>query len=112
LRHRLRDAVPTRPYSRRTGAAYVAWIGRYIVFDRKTHPAQMALPTSRSSSLPVVLSRDEVGAILKQLAGIVRRVVMLLYGAGLRLEVGAGTSVPKDPADQCAFCLTRTCHTT
>jgi integron integrase len=36
--------------------------------------------------LPVVLSRDEVGAILKQLTGTVRLVVMLLYGTGLRLE--------------------------
>ena len=36
--------------------------------------------------LPVVLSRDEVGAVLKQLTGTERLVVMLLYGAGLRLE--------------------------
>jgi integron integrase len=36
--------------------------------------------------LPVVLSRDEVGAILKRLTGTERLVVMLLYGAGLRLE--------------------------
>jgi integron integrase len=36
--------------------------------------------------LPVVLSRDEVTALLKPLAGTVRLVVTLLYGAGLRLE--------------------------
>jgi integrase len=36
--------------------------------------------------LPVVLSREEVGAILKQLTGTERLVVMQLYGAGLRLE--------------------------
>ena len=36
--------------------------------------------------LPVVLSRNEIGAILKQLAGTERLIVMLLYGAGLRLE--------------------------
>ncbi len=36
--------------------------------------------------LPVVLSRDEVGAILKQLTGTTRLFVMLLYGTGLRLE--------------------------
>ena len=36
--------------------------------------------------LPVVLSRDEVGAILKQLTGTERLFVMLLYGTGLRLE--------------------------
>ena len=36
--------------------------------------------------LPVVLSRDEVGAILKQLTGTERLIVMLLYGSGVRLE--------------------------
>jgi len=36
--------------------------------------------------LPVVLSRDEVGALLKQLTGTERLFVMLLYGTGLRLE--------------------------
>ena len=133
LLDRVRDAVRTRHYSRRTEEAYVAWIRRYILFHGKTHPAQMGAPdisrfltwlavdrqVSASTQnqalsallflykqvlaieigsippvvrartperLPVVLSRDEVGAILKQLTGTERLVVMLLYGAGLRLE--------------------------
>ena len=36
--------------------------------------------------LPVVLSREEIGAILKQLTGTERLFVTLLYGTGLRLE--------------------------
>jgi len=36
--------------------------------------------------LPVVLSRDEIGALLKQLTGTERLIVMLLYGSGVRLE--------------------------
>lgn len=36
--------------------------------------------------LPVVLSRPEIGALLKQLTGTMRLIVMLLYGTGLRLE--------------------------
>jgi integron integrase len=36
--------------------------------------------------LPVVLSREEIGGILEQLAGTERLFVMLLYGTGLRLE--------------------------
>lgn len=135
LVERVRDAVRTRHYSRRTEEAYVAWIRRYIVFHRKTHPAQMGAseisqfltwlavdrrvsastqnqalsallflykqvlaievgpvpPVVRARTperLPVVLSRDEVGAILKPLIGTERLVVMLLYGAGLRLEEG------------------------
>jgi len=35
--------------------------------------------------LPVVLSREEVRAVLVQLRGVSRLVVLLLYGAGLRL---------------------------
>src|SRR3989442_1263694 len=35
--------------------------------------------------LPVVLSREEVRAVLAQLRGVSRLVVLLLYGAGLRL---------------------------
>ena len=36
--------------------------------------------------LPVVLTRTEVSAVLSRLAGTPRLVVMLLYGAGLRLQ--------------------------
>jgi len=35
--------------------------------------------------MPVVLSREEVSAVLAQLTGTMKLVVMLLYGAGLRL---------------------------
>jgi integron integrase len=36
--------------------------------------------------LPVVLSREEIGAILKQVTGTERLIVMVLYGSGVRLE--------------------------
>ena len=36
--------------------------------------------------LPVVLSREEIGAILKQVTGTMRLIVMLLYGTGVRIE--------------------------
>jgi integron integrase len=35
--------------------------------------------------LPVVLSRDEVSAVVAQSSGVLRIIVLLLYGAGLRL---------------------------
>ena len=41
LLDRVRDAVRTRHYSRRTEEAYVARSRRYIFFHRKTHPDQM-----------------------------------------------------------------------
>ena len=133
LLDRVREAIRVRHYSRRTEDAYVTWIRRYIVFHRKTHPAQMGAaeisqfltwlavdrqisastqnqalsallflykavltieigavpPVVRARTperLPVVLSREEMAAILKQLTGTERLVVMLLYGSGLRLE--------------------------
>lgn len=133
LLDRVRHAIRMRHYSRRTEEAYVSWIRRYIVFHRKTHPAQMGAceisqfltwlaverrvsastqnqalssllflykhvlgievgqvpPIVRARTpdrLPVVLSREEIGMLLKQLEGTERLVVILLYGAGLRLE--------------------------
>ncbi|MDO8794814.1 MAG: integron integrase [Vicinamibacterales bacterium] len=133
LLDRVRDAVRTRHYSRRTEEAYVAWIRRYIVFHRTTHPTQMGAskisqfltwlavdrrvsastqnqalsallflykevlaieiaaipPVVRERTperLPVVLSREEIGAILKRLTGTERLIVMVLYGSGVRLE--------------------------
>jgi len=133
LLDRVRHAVRTRHYSRRTEQAYVDWIRRYIAFHRMTHPAQLGAsdvsqfltwlavdrrvsastqnqalsallflythvlaieipampPVVRARTperLPVVLSREEVDAILAHLVGVAHLCVMLLYGSGLRLE--------------------------
>jgi len=40
---------------------------------------------STSDRLPVVLSRDEVRAVLERMEGVPRLIALLLYGAGLRL---------------------------
>lgn len=133
LLDRVRDAIRTRHYSRRTETAYVTWIRRYIVFHRKAHPSTLGAPeisafltwlatvqqVSASTQnqalaallflyervlevpvgrvenvvrakqplrLPVVLSRDEVAAVLSHLSGTTWIIGMLLYGSGLRLE--------------------------
>jgi integron integrase len=132
LLDRVRDAVRTRHYSRRTEKAYVHWIKRYIFFHDKRHPAEMGaaevgafltalavrnkvaastqnqalsallflyrevlgaeLPwlddvvrAKRPLRLPVVLTRDEVRAVLQRVDGVPRLMAILLYGAGLRL---------------------------
>ena len=41
LLDRVRHAIRTRHYSRRTEQAYVDWIRRYIVFHNKKHPSTM-----------------------------------------------------------------------
>ena len=133
LLDRVRHAIRTRHYSRRTEQAYVDWIRRYIAFHRMTHPTQLGAsdvsqfltwlavdrrvsastqnqalsallflythvltieipampPVVRARTperLPVVLSREEVAAILAHLVGVAHLFVMLLYGSGLRLE--------------------------
>ena len=133
LLDRVRQAIQTRHYSRRTAEAYVHWIRRYIVFHGKKHPSILSAPdisafltwlaverqVSASTQnqalsavlflykavlgieigmvpsvvrartperLPVVLSRAEIAAILKQLTGTMQLVVMLLDGTGVRIE--------------------------
>jgi hypothetical protein len=132
LLDRVREAIRTRHYSRRTEEAYVYWIRRYIVFHGKAHPSTQGAPeisafltwlavqqqvsaSTQNQALsallflyrrvlgmelgaieqiprarmpvrvPVVLSRDEVSRILKQVTGKIWMIVVLLYGAGLRI---------------------------
>ena len=133
LLDRVRHAIRTRHYSRRTEEAYVYWIRRYIVFHKKTHPANLGaseiaafltwlavqqhvsastqnqalsallflykhvlgievgridqVPRARMPiRVPVVLSRDEVKRVMEQLTGTMWIIVVLLYGAGLRIQ--------------------------
>ncbi len=132
LLDRVREALRSRHYSRRTEEAYIAWIRRYIFFHGKRHPAEMGGPevtrfltalavegrvaastqnqalsallflyrevlgvelpwlddvvrAKRPDRLPVVLTRDEVRALLERLSGAPRLMACLLYGAGLRV---------------------------
>ena len=140
LHDRVRGALQTRHYSRRTEKAYVGWIRRYIFFHSKRHPAEMGaaevtafltwlavdrgvsastqnqalgallflyrevldqnLPwldelvrARRPQRVPVVMTRDEVRAVLQNLHGTPRLLALLFYGAGLRLLEGAGLRV-------------------
>ena len=133
---RVRQALQTRHYSRRTEKTYVAWIRRYILFHNKRHPMEMGaaevtqfltalaverkvaastqnqalgallflyrevlqqnLPwlddvvrARRPQHVPVVMTREEVRAVLQHLHGIPRLLALLFYGAGLRLLEGA-----------------------
>jgi len=132
LLDRVREAIRTRHYSRRTVKAYVAWIRRYIFFHDTRHPADMGAAeitrfltslavdgkvaastqnqalsallflyrdvlqqevpwlddlvcAKRPHHLPVVLTREEVRAVLAEIHGVPRLMAFLLYGAGLRL---------------------------
>jgi integron integrase len=132
LLDRLREALRSRHYSRRTEQTYCHWVKRFIYFHNLRHPAQMAEPeinaylthlavkekvsastqnqalsallflyrhvldreigdlgevirTRKSCHIPVVMTREEVKAVLAQLAGDKWLMASLMYGAGLRL---------------------------
>jgi len=55
------------------------------VLGRELEGLDRAVRAKRPRRLPVVLTRDEVSAVLAQLDGDARLVVTLLYGSGLRL---------------------------
>ena len=132
LLDRLRQALRSRHYSRRTEQTYCQWVKRYIYFHNVRHPAEMAEPeinvfltnlavkekvsastqnqalsallflyrhvlghkigdlgevirARKTRRLPVVMTRDEVKAVLGCLTGDKRLMASLMYGAGLRL---------------------------
>jgi len=58
------------------------------VLDRQLEGLDAAVRARASRALPVVLSRDEIRAILGELAPRDRLVATLLYGSGLRLLEG------------------------
>ena len=70
LLDRVREALRARHMSRRTEGAYVAY---------------SKARAKRPERLPVVLTREEVRAVLQGLGGVPRLMGCLLYGAGLRV---------------------------
>jgi integron integrase len=132
LLDRLREAMRSRHYSRRTEQTYCSWVKRFIYFHNLRHPEEMAEPeinaflthlavkakisastqnqalsallflyrsvlgkeigdlgevirARKPKRLPVVMTRDEVKAVLSCLTGDKWLAVSLMYGAGLRL---------------------------
>jgi integron integrase len=63
------------------------------VLERPLDRVEGVVRARKPKRLPVVLTRDEVDAILAQLDGAPRLVCMLLYGSGMRLLEGLGLRV-------------------
>ena len=132
LLDRMRLAIRTRHYSRRTEEAYLGWVRRFVRFHGMRHPGELppsavaaflsnlaneggvsastqsqalsallflyrdvlqkdfgwldgVVRAKRPKRLPVVLSPDEVRALLAQMQGTRWLMANLLYGGGLRL---------------------------
>jgi integron integrase len=56
-----------------------------VVLERALDSVEGVVRAKKPVRLPVVLTRDEVRAILGQISGTPKLVILLLYGAGLRL---------------------------
>ena len=99
LYDRVVEVLRTRHYSRRTEEAHLHWIRRFLLFHNGTHPRDLAGVGHASACHVldriegVLLTRDEVQAILAQLDGAPRLARTLLYGSGLRLLEGLGLRV-------------------
>ena len=55
------------------------------VLEKPLNRIEGVVRARRPKRLPVVLTREEVGAVLAQLNGVPRLVGTILYGSGLRL---------------------------
>src|SRR5881296_1757886 len=83
LLDRVRTALRSRHYSRRTESAYVAWIRRYIMFHGKRHPGEMgADEVSRFLSSLAVQGRVSASTQNQALAAL-----LFLYGSVLRVDL-------------------------
>jgi integron integrase len=83
LLERVRDALRTRHYSRRTEEAYATWIRRFIVFHGKRHPQEMAEPevTRFLSSLAVS------GGVSASTQNQAASALLFLYSQVLRQQI-------------------------
>jgi site-specific recombinase XerD len=89
VRRKLRE----RRYSRRTEEAYVHWIRRYIVYNDRRHPRDLAEPEVKRflSALAVeegvaASTQNQALAALTFLYDRARFCAALMYGSGLRLR--------------------------
>ena len=91
LLDRVRGAIRTRHYSRRTEEAYVYWIRRYIVFHKKRHPSAMGAPEV-TAFLTWLAVDQQVSASTQNQA---LSAVLFLYREVLATDLGRIGGVPR-----------------
>jgi hypothetical protein len=92
----VRDGLTVRHYSPRTSDAYVAWIGRFILFHRRRHPAEMGA-AEVTAFLSNLATRGRMSASTQNQA---LAALLFLYSQVLQrdLEFLAGLVRAKRPA--------------
>jgi integron integrase len=91
LLDRVRLAIRSRHYSRRTEQAYVHWIRRYIVFHDKKHPSAMGAPDIARYLTWLATERHVSSSTQNQAFSA----LLFLYTHVLHIEVGAIEDVPR-----------------
>lgn len=71
------------------------------VLGRPLGPLAGVVWAKKGTTVPVVLSRDEVAAVLDRLGGVMWLIAVLLYGAGLRLTECLDLRVKDIDFDRC-----------
>ena len=91
LLDRVRDAIRTKHYSRRTEEAYVQWIRRFIVFHQKVHPSTIGAPEI-SAFLTWLAVHQRVSASTQNQA---LSAILFLYRSVLQVDPGRVEHVPR-----------------
>jgi integron integrase len=91
LLDRVRLAIRSRHYSRRTEQAYVHWIRRYIVFHDKKHPSTMGAPDIAKFLSWLATERRVSSSTQNQAFSA----ILFLYKHVLHIDVGAIEDVPR-----------------
>ena len=91
LLDRVRGAIRTRHYSRRTEEAYAYWIRRYIVFHKKKYPSAMGAPEV-TAFLTWLAVDQRVSASTQNQA---LSAVLFLYREVLETDLGRIDGVPR-----------------
>ena len=91
LLDRVRHAIRSRHYSRRTEEAYVTWIRRYILFHDKKHPSTMGAPEIATFLSWLASARRVTSSTQNQALSA----VLFLYRHVLGIEIQAIAQVPR-----------------
>jgi integron integrase len=84
LLQRVRQAIRTRHYSRRTESAYVGWIRRYVVLHGKKHPLTMGGPEVATFLTSLATERHVSASTQNQALSA----LLFLYKDVLHVELG------------------------
>ncbi len=85
LLDRVRDTLRTKHYAIRTEETYVNWIKRFILYHKKTHPAQMNTPEIEAFLTHLAVEKNVAPSTQNQAFSA----ILFLYQQVLRLELAA-----------------------